>query len=119
MTAIPNDGGEAPAQTEVPTQETEIVDAPLKQWLKDKKDVAVFVQGDGDPRKDFLGPLRWASGLCPLKHKSSTCPSRKEKGTCCFCIPGNSLGGRLHYQIAWAKLQSLVDGAEIATKELF
>ncbi|HAT6526797.1 TPA: epoxyalkane--coenzyme M transferase, partial [Corynebacterium striatum] len=29
------------------------------------------------------------------------------------------LGGRLHYQIAWAKLQSLVDGAEIATKELF
>lgn len=29
------------------------------------------------------------------------------------------LGGRLHYQIAWAKLQALVDGAEIATKELF
>lgn len=49
LDAIPNDGGEAPAQTEVPTQETEIVDAPLKQWLKGKKDVAVFVQGDGRP----------------------------------------------------------------------
>ncbi|AWB81593.1 epoxyalkane--coenzyme M transferase [Corynebacterium yudongzhengii] len=29
------------------------------------------------------------------------------------------LGGRLNHQIAWAKLQSLVEGAEIATKELF
>ena len=29
------------------------------------------------------------------------------------------LGGRLHHQIAWAKLESLVEGAEIATKELF
>ncbi|AGP30198.1 cobalamin-independent methionine synthase II family protein [Corynebacterium terpenotabidum] len=29
------------------------------------------------------------------------------------------LGGRLHHQIAWAKLQSLVEGAEIASKELF
>lgn len=29
------------------------------------------------------------------------------------------LGGRLHHQIAWAKLQSLVEGADIATKELF
>lgn len=29
------------------------------------------------------------------------------------------LGGRLHYQIAWAKLQALVDGAELATRELF
>ncbi|MDO5031413.1 cobalamin-independent methionine synthase II family protein [Corynebacterium sp.] len=29
------------------------------------------------------------------------------------------LGGRVHHQIAWAKLQSLVEGAEIATKELF
>ncbi|MDN6531395.1 MAG: epoxyalkane--coenzyme M transferase, partial [Corynebacterium flavescens] len=29
------------------------------------------------------------------------------------------LGGRLHHQIAWAKLQSLVEGAELATKELF
>ncbi|MGV0326230.1 cobalamin-independent methionine synthase II family protein [Corynebacterium confusum] len=29
------------------------------------------------------------------------------------------LGGRLHYQIAWAKLQSLVEGAEIASRELF
>ena len=29
------------------------------------------------------------------------------------------LGGRLHPQIAWAKLQSLVEGAEIATRELF
>ncbi|ALC06306.1 methionine synthase II (cobalamin-independent) [Corynebacterium deserti GIMN1.010] len=29
------------------------------------------------------------------------------------------LGGRLHSQIAWAKLESLVEGARIATKELF
>jgi len=29
------------------------------------------------------------------------------------------LGGRLHPQIAWAKLQSLVDGAKIASRELF
>ncbi|HCG45542.1 cobalamin-independent methionine synthase II family protein [Corynebacterium flavescens] len=29
------------------------------------------------------------------------------------------LGGRLHHQIAWAKLQSLVEGAELATKDLF
>lgn len=29
------------------------------------------------------------------------------------------LGGRLHSQIAWAKLESLVEGAEIASKELF
>ena len=29
------------------------------------------------------------------------------------------LGGRLHHQIAWAKLESLVEGARIATKELF
>ncbi|OFS22699.1 cobalamin-independent methionine synthase II family protein [Corynebacterium sp. HMSC04H06] len=29
------------------------------------------------------------------------------------------LGGRMHYQIAWAKLQSLVEGAEIASRELF
>mgnify|MGYP002713698273 FL=1 len=29
------------------------------------------------------------------------------------------LGGRLHPQIAWAKLQSLVEGADIATRELF
>ncbi|WP_257202151.1 cobalamin-independent methionine synthase II family protein [Corynebacterium cystitidis] len=29
------------------------------------------------------------------------------------------LGGRLHHQIAWAKLESLVEGAEIASKELF
>ena len=28
------------------------------------------------------------------------------------------LGGRLHEQIAWAKLQSLVEGAEIASREL-
>lgn len=29
------------------------------------------------------------------------------------------LGGRLHHQIAWAKLESLVEGAAIASKELF
>ncbi|QGU07778.1 2-hydroxypropyl-CoM lyase [Corynebacterium occultum] len=29
------------------------------------------------------------------------------------------LGGRLHHQIAWAKLESLVEGARIASKELF
>ncbi|HJG46457.1 MAG TPA: epoxyalkane--coenzyme M transferase, partial [Corynebacterium variabile] len=29
------------------------------------------------------------------------------------------LGGRLHPQIAWAKLESLVKGAEIASKQLF
>lgn len=29
------------------------------------------------------------------------------------------LGGRLHEQIAWAKLESLVEGARIATEELF
>lgn len=29
------------------------------------------------------------------------------------------LGGRLHEQIAWAKLESLVEGARIATRELF
>lgn len=29
------------------------------------------------------------------------------------------LGGRLHHQIAWAKLESLVEGARIATRELF
>ncbi|QNQ90540.1 epoxyalkane--coenzyme M transferase [Corynebacterium poyangense] len=29
------------------------------------------------------------------------------------------LGGRLHHQIAWAKLESLVEGARLATKELF
>lgn len=29
------------------------------------------------------------------------------------------LGGRLNHQIAWAKLESLVEGARIATKELF
>ena len=29
------------------------------------------------------------------------------------------LGGRLHHQIAWAKLESLVEGAQIATEELF
>lgn len=29
------------------------------------------------------------------------------------------LGGRLHRQIAWAKLESLVEGARIATEELF
>ncbi len=29
------------------------------------------------------------------------------------------LGGRLHHQIAWAKLQSLVEGADIASRRLF
>ncbi|MDK7191273.1 hypothetical protein QP804_08325 [Aerococcus urinae] len=29
------------------------------------------------------------------------------------------LGGRLHEQIAWAKLESLVEGAAIASKRLF
>ena len=29
------------------------------------------------------------------------------------------LGGRLHHQIAWAKLDSLVKGAEIASSRLF
>jgi 5-methyltetrahydropteroyltriglutamate--homocysteine methyltransferase len=29
------------------------------------------------------------------------------------------LGGRIHHQIAWAKLESLVQGAEIATKRLW
>lgn len=29
------------------------------------------------------------------------------------------LGGRLHHQIAWAKLEALVEGAKIATAELF
>jgi 5-methyltetrahydropteroyltriglutamate--homocysteine methyltransferase len=29
------------------------------------------------------------------------------------------LGGRIHPQIAWAKLQSLVDGAVLATKRLW
>lgn len=29
------------------------------------------------------------------------------------------LGGRIHHQIAWAKLDSLVKGAELASKELF
>ncbi len=29
------------------------------------------------------------------------------------------LGGRIHPQIAWAKLQALSDGAKLATKELW
>lgn len=29
------------------------------------------------------------------------------------------LGGRINSKIAWAKLESLVEGAEIASKELF
>jgi 5-methyltetrahydropteroyltriglutamate--homocysteine methyltransferase len=29
------------------------------------------------------------------------------------------LGGRVHPQIAWAKLQSLAQGAELATKRLW
>lgn len=29
------------------------------------------------------------------------------------------LGGRVHPQIAWAKLQSLADGAKLATKRLW
>ena len=29
------------------------------------------------------------------------------------------LGGRLNHQIAWAKLESLVKGAEIASRQLF
>jgi 5-methyltetrahydropteroyltriglutamate--homocysteine methyltransferase len=29
------------------------------------------------------------------------------------------LGGRIHEEIAWAKLRSLVKGAELATKELW
>ena len=29
------------------------------------------------------------------------------------------LGGRIHPQIAWAKLQALADGAKLATKELW
>ena len=28
------------------------------------------------------------------------------------------LGGRVHPQIAWAKLESLVEGAELASKQL-
>lgn len=29
------------------------------------------------------------------------------------------LGGRLHHQIAWAKLEALVEGARLASKQLF
>ena len=29
------------------------------------------------------------------------------------------LGGRLHYQLAWAKLKSLSDGAQLATHQLW
>jgi 5-methyltetrahydropteroyltriglutamate--homocysteine methyltransferase len=29
------------------------------------------------------------------------------------------LGGRVHPQLAWAKLQSLAQGAELATKQLW
>jgi 5-methyltetrahydropteroyltriglutamate--homocysteine methyltransferase len=29
------------------------------------------------------------------------------------------LGGRVHPQIAWAKLESLVEGARLASKELW
>ena len=29
------------------------------------------------------------------------------------------LGGRIHPQIAWAKLQALAEGAKLATKELW
>jgi len=29
------------------------------------------------------------------------------------------MGGRVHYQIAWAKLASLAEGAKLATRELW
>ena len=35
------------------------------------------------------------------------------------CISGCGLGGRVHPQIAWAKLDTLVKGAELATSQLW
>jgi 5-methyltetrahydropteroyltriglutamate--homocysteine methyltransferase len=29
------------------------------------------------------------------------------------------MGGRVHHQIGWAKLQALVEGAQMATKQLW
>ena len=71
LDAIPNDGGEAPAQTEVPTQETEIVDAPLKQWLKGKKDVAVFVRVTGVRAAGTRAQLRLSTPISTACSSSS------------------------------------------------
>lgn len=43
-------------------------------------------------------------------------PVRKEKGDANLFL---DLGGRVHPQIAWAKLRALRDGAAIASKKLW
>lgn len=50
LNAVPHDAAaEAAAAEETPDVSVTVVDTPLAEWLEGKKDVAVFVQGDGTP----------------------------------------------------------------------
>ncbi len=48
-----------------------------------------------------------------VRYAKVVCRENVIAGTDC------GLGGRIHPQIAWAKLQALSDGAKLATKELW
>ncbi|MTE10242.1 DNA polymerase I [Corynebacterium aurimucosum] len=50
LNAVPHDAAaEAAAAEETPEVSVTVVDTPLAEWLEGKKDIAVFVQGDGTP----------------------------------------------------------------------
>lgn len=50
LNAVPHDAAaEAAAAEETPDVSVTVVDTPLAEWLEGKKQVAVFVQGDGTP----------------------------------------------------------------------
>lgn len=50
LNAVPHDAAaEAAAAEETPDVSVTVVDTPLAEWLQDKEDVAVFIQGDGTP----------------------------------------------------------------------
>lgn len=50
LNAVPHDAAaEAAAAEETPDVSVTVVDTPLAEWLQDKEDVAVFIQGNGTP----------------------------------------------------------------------
>lgn len=50
LNAVPHDAAaEAAAAEEAPDVSVTVVDTPLAEWLQDKEDVAVFIQGNGTP----------------------------------------------------------------------
>ena len=76
-------------------------------------------RGQGDPaRRSSATPPTWSS--TPSSSPTGSCASpRSSVARTSSPSTDCGLGGRVHPQIAWAKLDALVQGAELATKRLW